>query len=129
MIGWIRVEDDKPEYDVDVIIFTPRDHDMSPKTIIGWFTSEGYWASSQANEDEDIFPTHWMPKPLDPVEPILPTVETTKYEIPKSDLCEVVCNLKMAKKRLMKVERLEGYNPNIEVEILTITSIIDQLNQ
>lgn len=130
MTNWIKVEDGQPKplYDEDVIIFTQRDHELSPKIIIGWFCIEGYWASTQANEDEDIFPTHWMPKPLDPIEPPLEVIETIKYEIPKTSLCEIICHLKSAKKRLDRMGRLEGYNPNLSDEITTLTNIIDQLN-
>lgn len=125
MTNWIRVDDDKPEYDVDVIIFTPRDHALSPKTIIGWYCIEGYWASTQANEDEDIFPTHWMPKPLDPTDET--SVQRVKYEIFRSDLEEVICNLKSIRRRLHVITRTNVVLEKLQCEVTLLNKIIRDL--
>lgn len=56
-----------PEQNQTVLLYCPnRPYKHCSVIILGYYHQFGYWVSSDCGEDEDLFPTHWMPLPGKP---------------------------------------------------------------
>lgn len=62
---WISVKERLPKRNQNVLLFTKRDFKEDDKVVKGWRDAYGF-ASAECHEEEDIFPTHWMPLPEPP---------------------------------------------------------------